>query len=68
MNNEQVVRMGYHLADVIEKSHPRFDETVAAFCRAVEKMTRVAGMQAENDQRKAVGASMAYTESDFANA
>jgi hypothetical protein len=34
----------------------------------VNKLATILGMQAENDQRKAVGSSMAYTEDDFAKA
>lgn len=45
-----------------------FEESVAAFGRSVEKMVRIAGMQAENDQRKHRGESMAYSEQDFQNA
>ena len=45
-----------------------FEQSVRAFERSVEKMARILGMQAENNQRKAIGASMAYTYGDFANA
>ena len=55
-------------AEVLQRALQAFDESVAALCRAVDKQARIAGMQAENDQRKAVGASMAYTENDFGNA
>jgi len=43
-----------------------FTEAVDKFSRAVDKLQTVAGMQAENDQRKAVGSSTVYTEEDFA--
>ncbi len=55
-------------AEVLQRALQAFDESVAAFCRAVDKQARVAGMQAENDQRKHRGEGMAYFESDFANA
>lgn len=55
------------MSDALDRFHPRFDETVTAFCKAVDKMTRIAGMQAENDQRRHRGEAMAYTETDFLN-
>lgn len=33
--------------------------------QAIAAQIEAMGMQAENDQRKAIGASMAYTEQDF---
>ena len=36
-----------------------------AFRKSVIKFGRFLGMQAENDQRKAVGASMAFSQVDF---
>ncbi len=44
-----------------------FEESVRTFERSVDKLARILGMQAENDQRKAVGGSMAYVEDDFAS-
>ena len=44
-----------------------FEESVRTFQQSVDKLARILGMQAENDQRKAVGASMAYVEDDFAS-
>jgi Mn-dependent DtxR family transcriptional regulator len=38
------------------------------FSESVDKLTRILGMQAENDQRKACGHSMAYVEDDFLDA
>lgn len=44
-----------------------FAQSVATFAESVNKLQTILGMQAENDQRKAVGASMAYTEEAFFN-
>ena len=44
-----------------------FEASVRTFQQSVDKLARILGMQAENDQRKAVGSSMAYVEDDFAN-
>ena len=46
----------------------RFERSVEQFRVSVDKLAAVLGMQAENDQRKALGQSMAYTDSDFASA
>lgn len=43
----------------------KYEASAESFRRSVNKLCRILGMQAENDQRKAVGASMAYTEADF---
>jgi len=59
----------------MDKSDIRqFDGSVCGFMGAVERfehqITRLAqlmSMQAENDQRKVLGHSMAYTEEDFVN-
>ena len=45
----------------------RFERAAESFRCSVDKLTTVLGMQSENDQRKAAGSSMAYTEEDFAN-
>ena len=45
-----------------------FEEAVGRFERSVDKLARILGMQAENDQRKATGSSMAYCDEDFFNA
>jgi hypothetical protein len=45
-----------------------FTAAIERFERAVDKLARIYAMQAENDQRKAIGASMAYDESSFLNA
>jgi len=42
-----------------------FEEAVRQFAQSVDKLQTLAGMQAENDQRKALGHSMAYDENDF---
>lgn len=44
------------------------EQAVRDFSAVVDKFARILGMQAENDQRKATGNSMAYTEKDFLNA
>ena len=66
--SEKFERAAYGLANAMEHFQPRLDEPVAAFCRAIDKMVRIAGMQAANDERKHRGESMAYTEEDFQNA
>lgn len=43
----------------------RFERSVEVFRSSIDRMAAVLGMQAENDQRKVRGESMAYTESDF---
>jgi hypothetical protein len=43
----------------------QFGRAVGAFESSVNRLQTILGMQAENDQRKAVGASMAYTEDAF---
>ena len=45
-----------------------FECAVEQFRASVDKLAAILGMQAANDQRKALGQSMAYTESDFASA
>lgn len=45
-----------------------FVSAIDRFERAVERLARIYAMQAENDQRKDIGASMAYGESAFLNA
>ena len=45
----------------------RFERCTEQFRLSVDKLVTAIGMQAENDQRKVVGASMAYAETDFAN-
>ena len=68
LQSESFERAAYTLRQSFEVFQRNgFDESVTAFCRAVEKMARIAGMQAENDQRKHRGEAMAYTEGDFSN-
>ncbi len=45
----------------------RLELCTEQFRLSVDKLVTAMGMQAENDQRKVIGASMAYGESDFAN-
>lgn len=69
LNSESFDCAAYALQRSLDNfGHGTFDQDVLRFERAVEKLARVMGMQAENDQRKAVGASMAYVEYDFVNA
>lgn len=42
-----------------------FEESVRQFSHAVDKLQTLMGMQAENDQRKVLGHSMAYDEESF---
>ena len=44
-----------------------FEESVREFIRSIDKLQRILGMQAENDQRKHLGHSMAYDEGSFLN-
>lgn len=45
-----------------------FDESCTQFDKAVAKLGRILGMQAENEQRKRNGLAMAYCDQDFFNA
>lgn len=45
----------------------RFEESIRQFSQSVDKLQTLMGMQAENDQRKATGKSMAYDEDAFVN-
>ncbi len=44
-----------------------FEESVRTFASSIDKLQTLMGMQAENDQRKQLGQSMAYDESAFVN-
>ena len=44
-----------------------FEESVRQFAQSVDKLQTLMGMQAENDQRKQLGQSMAYDEDAFIN-
>ena len=76
LQSELFERAAYSLSSAIElfgrngisSDVERFEKSVEQFRASVDKLATVLGMQAENDQRKAVGHSMAYTESDFAAA
>lgn len=74
--SESFERAAYNLSHSLERfgsscqiGHDveTFERSVEQFRVSVDKLAAVLGMQAENDQRKAVGASMAYTEFDFAS-
>lgn len=52
-------------ASNLSQSLERFEQSVEQFRTSVDKLATVLGMQAENDQRKVLGHSMAYTASDF---
>jgi len=75
-NSESFERAAYSLSQAMDRfsqncaiTHDvgRFETAVEQFRVSVDKLAAVLGMQAENDQRKATGASMAYTERDFNN-
>jgi maltodextrin utilization protein YvdJ len=73
LQSESFERAAYSLSSYMEQfsrnsiSHDvqQFAQAVEQFRLSVDKLTIVLGMQAENDQRKAVGLSMAYTEDAF---
>lgn len=75
LNSEAFERAAYHLSGEMERfgrngftDHvSRFQQSVEQFRESVDKLAAILGMQAENDQRKVLGHSMAYTESDFAD-
>ena len=69
LQSEGFERAAYTLQRSLDNfGHGNFDQSCLQFERAVDKLSRVLGMQAENDQRKHLGQSVAYTESDFHNA
>ncbi len=76
LQSESFERAAYNLSSAMEQfgrdgissDVDRFERSVEQFRLSVDKLAAVLGMQAENDQRKAVGASMAYMENDFASA
>ena len=45
-----------------------FDASCLQFSKAVDKMGRILGMQAENEMRKHHGQALAYCDQDFFNA
>jgi len=73
--SEQFERAAYSLQESLTRfSDPasqlsvdieRFERSVESFQESVNKLATVLGMQAENDQRKVLGHSMAYTADDF---
>ena len=65
--SESFERAAYAHKHSLDSFTNRFEESVRTFERSVDRLAKILGMQAENDQRKAVGASMAYTEEDFAS-
>lgn len=68
LQSERFERAAHALVSALENfSRGTFEDSVRSFCAAVDRLSRISGMNAENDQRKAIGASMAFTESDFAN-
>lgn len=60
-------RAAHDLASSLDSfnTNGTLEESMRQFERSVDKLARVLGMQAENDQRKHLGHSMAYTEDDF---
>lgn len=66
LNSEQFNRAAGQLTHSLDTFNPwQFVEAVTQFQIAVDRFITAMGMQAANDQRKAVGASMAYTDGDF---
>ena len=77
LNSQAFEQAAYSLRSEIERMNnsvefavnvDRYVQATATFEASVNKLATILGMQAENDQRKAVGSSMAYTEDDFAKA
>lgn len=69
LNSESFDRAAYTLSRAMENfGTGEFESSVERFERSVNKLGRILGMQAENDQRKALGQSMAYDEAAFINA
>jgi hypothetical protein len=75
LNSESFERAAYSLSREMERfgrsgftdDVSRFHQSVEQFRESVSKLAAVLGMQAENDQRKVLGHSMAYTDGDFAD-
>ena len=71
LNSEGFERAAYAVRSAIDNFHgpdaEPFAQVVRDFERQVDRLRDVFGMQAENMQRAAVGASMAYTEEAFQN-
>lgn len=69
LQSEAFENAAYALRDSMNRfSTTNFDESCSQFSRAVEKLARVLGMQAENKQREHNGMAMAYCDQDFFNA
>lgn len=67
LQSESFDRAAYTLARSMDNfSTGDFESSVRMFETSVNRLATILGMQAENDQRKVIGASMAYTEEDFA--
>jgi hypothetical protein len=72
LDSEGFERAAFALRHALESFHG-IDTHQLMLCmnkfeESVTRMGRIAGMQAANDQRKAIGDTMAYTEQDFLNA
>lgn len=69
LNSEHFDRAAYALTRALDNFNRSgsLEEFVAKFERAVDKLARIMGMQAANDERKADGLSLAYDESSFNN-
>ena len=76
LNSESFDRAAHALGHELERfRNSGFDQSANAMAQAagsidvsVTRLGRLLGMQAENDQRKHRGESMAYDEAAFANA
>lgn len=73
LHSESFERAAYSLQQAMNSFNgslpdiDRFEHSVDQFRMSIDKMATILGMQAENDQRKILGHSMAYHESDFTN-
>jgi hypothetical protein len=69
MTSESFERAAYQLSRSLDNfGHGDFDSSCRSFETSVNKLARILGMQAENDNRKHRGESIAYLETDFLNA
>lgn len=66
LQSESFERAAYALSHAMGAAGA-FQVAVQDFTRAVDKLQTLMAMQAENDQRKVLGHSMAYDESAFLN-
>jgi hypothetical protein len=69
LNSESFERAAYALRSSLDNFNGgNFAAAVERFERQVDRLARLMAMQAENNQRKVLGHSMAYDEGAFLNA